>query len=257
MIAQTTFTALIGSAIFALADTAELKDMGPSPEAVSMVEDESFKGWILSEADKPWWSIKDGVITGGSLEKPVPLNTWLISEKEYENFELTFEIKFTGSEDKEQKNSGVQVRSHYDGKHMIGYQVDAGPSHPKRVINDGLGYWGDIFDEGRRRKLVTAINQDQLKASIKQWDGWNSYKIVCDGKEIKTWINGILAQDFTEPDAKIPANGIIALQAHKGGKFLVEFKEMKIKELPATEGSTKWGDPDVSNGGVKKKRKKK
>ncbi|MGJ8673485.1 3-keto-disaccharide hydrolase [Rubritalea sp.] len=230
--------------------------MEPSAEAVSITEENSFNGWVLSDADKPWWKIKDGIITGGSLEKPVPLNTWLILEEEYENFELTFQIKFTGSEDKEQKNSGVQVRSHYDGKHMIGYQVDAGPSHPQRVINDGLGYWGDIFDEGRRRKLVTAINQTELKASIKQWDDWNSYKIVCDGRTIKTWINGILAQDFTEPDPKVPANGIIALQAHKGGKFLVQFKNMKIKELPATEGSTKWGDPDMSNGGVKKKKRK-
>ncbi|MFC5049728.1 DUF1080 domain-containing protein [Rubritalea spongiae] len=250
------FAAFIGSAALCLAAESKLVDMSPSEDAISLFDGETLDGWVLTKADKPWWSVHDGTITGGSLKKNVPFNTWLVSEKQYENFELTFKIKLVdgGPPNDLLKNSGVQVRSHHAGKHVTGYQIDAGPTHPKQQINGGLGYWGNIWDEHRRGALVTAQNQESLKESVKQFDGWNSYKIICDGKNIKTWINGILAHDYTEPDAKIPANGILALQAHKGGKFLVHFKDLKIKELAATEGSTKWGDPDMSTGKKKKKR---
>ncbi|MGJ8672666.1 3-keto-disaccharide hydrolase [Rubritalea sp.] len=254
---KTTITALISSAALSFAGETELADMSPAEGAVPIFDGSSLDGWVLTNADQPWWSVKDGSISGGSLEKNVPFNTWLVSEKEYENFELTFQIKMIdgGAPEGLLKNSGVQVRSHHKGKNVTGYQIDAGPTHPKQLVNGGLGYWGNIWDEHRRGPLVTAENQELLKESVKQFDGWNSYKVICDGKNIKTWINGILAHDYTEPDAKIPANGIIALQAHKGGKFLAQFKDVKIKELPATADSTKWGDPDMSTGKKKKKQK--
>ena len=50
--------------------------------------------------------------------------------------------------------------------------------------------------------------------------------------------------------------GVIALQAHKGGKFLVHFKDLMVKELPATEGAVKWADTGVYKGRVKRSKKK-
>jgi len=247
--------------LFALAATATLTlaqdaDMSPAEDAVSLFDGKTLAGWKTSEADKKYWSVIDGAIAGGDLEKTVPRNVWLISEKSYENFELTFSVKITDGGGDGLKNSGIQVRSLATGKSVCGYQIDAGPTHPKTVINDGLGYWGNIWDEHRRGALVTAINQDKLKESVKQWD-WNTYKIVCDGKNIKTWINGILAHDYTEENDKVAADGIIALQAHSNGIFLAHFKDIKIKELAPTEGSTKWTDEGVLKGKVKKARKPK
>jgi len=227
-------------------------------EAVSMFDGESLKGWHTSEQDTPFFSVKDGEIRGGDLEKNVPRNVWLVSDKSYENFEMTFSIKFTdGGGDPLLKNSGIQVRSLVMGGGICGYQIDAGPTHPKTSINGGLGYWGNIWDEHRRGALVTASNPDQLMESVKQFDEWNDYKIICDGPNIKTWVNGILAHDYTEDNPKIAADGIIALQAHKGGKFLVHFKDLMIKELPATEGSPKWTDEGIIKGRVKKANKPK
>jgi hypothetical protein len=231
-------------------------DMSPSKDAVPMFDGKTLTNWKPAKGDEIFWSVKDGAIIGGDLKKPVPRNVWLISDKSYENFELTFAVKFTDGGGPGLKNSGVQVRSLPNKKGVMGYQIDAGPTHDKKVINGGLGYWGNIWDEHRRGGIVTAINQDKLMKRVKQFDGWNNYKIICNGTNIKTWINGILAHDYTEKNNQIAADGIIALQAHSGGKFLVHFKDIKIKELPATAGSPKWTDEGIIKGRVKVPRKK-
>lgn len=262
------YTALISSLIalslspLAAEENTEVKsetalhDMAATEDAVSLFDGETLAGWHTSEVDKPFFSVKEGVITGGDLENPVPRNVWLISDKSYENFELTFSIRIDDGGGSGLKNSGIQIRSLVIGKNICGYQVDAGPTHPSKEINGGLGYWGNIWDEHRRGPLVTAENQEQLLASVKQVNEWNTYKVIANGPRIRTWINGILAHDFTEENEKIAADGIIALQAHKGGKFQVCFKDLKIKELPATEGSPKWADEGIIKGRQRKPKKK-
>lgn len=242
-------TALVLSSSFAFAQDA---DMAPAEDAVSLFDGKTLANWKPAKGDAAFWSVKDGEIQGGDLKKPVPRNVWLISDKSFENFELTFSVKFTDGGGPGLKNSGVQVRSLPLGKSVCGYQIDAGPTHDKKVINGGLGYWGNIWDEHRRGPLVTAINQDKLMKSVKQFDGWNHYKVICNGTSIKTWINGILAHDYTEKNNKIAADGILALQAHSGGKFLVHFKDIKVKELPATAGSPKWTDEGIIKGRIKR-----
>lgn len=230
--------------------------MTAAKDATSLFNGKTLANWKPSKGDESFWSAKNGEITGGDLNNPVPRNVWLISDKSYENFELTFAVMFTDGGGPGLKNSGVQIRSLPIGRSICGYQIDAGPTHDKKTINGGLGYWGNIWDEHRRGPLVTASNQDKLIKSVKQFDSWNRYKIICNGTNIKTWINGILAHNYTETNSKIAANGIFALQAHSGGKFLVHYKDIMIKELPATTGSPKWTDPGIIKGRVKKSKKK-
>ncbi len=250
----------LSSFVLAKVDTTKttINIMAPAEDAISLFDGTTLTNWKPAKGDEIFWSVKDGMINAGDLQNPVPRNIWLISDKSYENFELTFAVKFTDGGGPGLKNSGVQVRSLPIGKHVCGYQIDAGPTHPTKEINGGLGYWGNIWDEHRRGPLVTAINQDKLMTSIKQFNGWNTYKIICNGPNIKTWINGILAHDYTEKQTDIiAANGILALQAHSGGKFLVHFKDIKVKELPATENSTKWTDKGVLKSRPKKKKQSK
>src|SRR5215510_2406292 len=76
-------------------------------------EDGVPKGWVVTEWSdlaKPapkdvQWTVKDGVLTGGKQR-----GTWLISEKEYADFILEFEIKLT-----ERGNSGVALRAPMKG----------------------------------------------------------------------------------------------------------------------------------------------
>jgi len=198
-------------------------------EPVSLFDGKSLTGWSVRAGEEKWWSVKDGMITGGSLEQPVPFNTFLSSEKPYQNFDLTFKIRLVKGDGF--INSGLQVRSKRvkDSGEMSGYQIDA-----------GIGYWGDIYDESRRNTaVVKPKDREAVSRAVKDWD-WNEYRILCEGRRIKTWINGFLVHDYTEPDSMIPQDGIFGLQAHSGGKFLVQMKDVFITELPETPGIAKW-----------------
>ena len=226
-----------------------LMDMSPSPGAQSLFDGQTLTHWAPQKGDESYWKVADGNIQGGDLSAPVRGNRWLVSDKSYENFELTFSVKFTDGGGTGLKNSGIQIRSWQMPRGIMGYQIDAGPTAEggraaakSRINNFGFGYWGNIWDEHRRGLIVNAENINRLTESIKQFDGWNQYKIVANGPNIKTWINGILAHDYTEEHPQIAADGIIALQAHAGGQFLVHFKDLAIKELPATPNSPKWTD---------------
>jgi putative membrane-bound dehydrogenase-like protein len=190
-------------------------------QPVSLFDGKTLNGWDIPEAERKWWKVEDGKIIGGSMEEKVPLNTFLSHSKTFTDFDLRFKVKLIKKEGF--ANSGIQVRSlRKADAHMSGYQVDA-----------GIGYWGTIWDEHRRnKKIATPVDEAALKAVVKDWD-WNDYRILCEGSRIRTWINGVLAIDYNETDPSIPLTGLIGFQAHSGGKFLVEFKDITIEELKA------------------------
>ena len=45
-----------------------------------------------------------------------------------------------------------------------------------------------------------------------------------------TWVNGVLALDYTDPAPKF-SDGIIALQLHSGGEGRMRFKDLQIRPL--------------------------
>src|SRR5688500_2847078 len=75
-------------------------------EPAPIFDGKSLEGW---EGDAKWWRLKDGLITGGSLEQKVDHNYFIATKKSYHNFELRVMIKLTGTEGF--INSGVQIRS--------------------------------------------------------------------------------------------------------------------------------------------------
>ncbi|WP_193214868.1 PVC-type heme-binding CxxCH protein [Luteolibacter marinus] len=200
----------------------------PAPP-VSLFDGKSLDGWQVLPGDEKWWRVEDGTITGGSLETEVPHNTFLATAKRYANFELQLKVRLVNGSGF--VNSGIQIRSIRvpDSAEMSGYQVDAGP-----------GWWGKLYDESRRNKVV---GEPVDAAAIRAEDfGWNDYRILCEGRRIRTWINGVAALDYTEANTSIPQDGLIGLQAHSGGKMLARFKDIQIRELPATEGIPLWED---------------
>ena len=57
------------------------------------------------------------------------------------------------------------------------------------------------------------------------------YKIRCEGRRIRLWINDVLTCDYIEKDESIPLEGFIALQAHSGPPFEASYRKIVIKEL--------------------------
>jgi hypothetical protein len=70
-----------------------------------------------------------------------------------------------------------------------------------------------------------------VEKAMKKED-WNQYEIRCEGKRIKTSINGVDMIDYTEPDDSIPQFGLLGLQIHSGGPAVASYKDITIEELP-------------------------
>lgn len=182
-----------------------------------LFDGKTFAGW---EGDtKKTWRIVKGVIEGGSLDEVVPRNEFLCTTKTFGDFELKVKFKLLG--DPKKANAGVQFRTKRIPKHheVIGYQADIGQQ-----------YWGALYDESRRKKVLAGPDRKVLEKAVKPND-WNEYRIRCEGPRIRLWLNGTLTVDYTEKDDKIERTGVIALQVHGGGKTKAMYRDITIVEL--------------------------
>jgi len=191
----------------------------PAPQGTPLFDGRTFSGW---EGDTTsTWRIEDGALVGGSLSTTVPRNEFLATTREYGNFVLRLEFKLEGTEG--QINAGVQFRSQRLAKpahEMIGYQADM-----------GAGYWGALYDESRRRKVLASPDPKAILTQLKPGD-WNSYEVRAEGRRIRLTLNGQQTVDYQEPDETLPQTGFIGLQVHGGGKALVRYRNIRIQELP-------------------------
>jgi putative heme-binding domain-containing protein len=197
--------------------------LGEAGEPRPLFDGSSLAGWDVRAGEETWWRVADGMIVGGSLEHNVPHNTFLATQESFADFELVFQIRLRGAGGF--VNSGVQIRSERvpDSHEMKGYQVDVGP-----------GWWGKLYDESRRNKVIGEPQDPAAVAAAVKEDGWNEYRIRAEGPAIRSWINGVAALAYVEQDAAIPLAGRIGIQVHGGGKALVEVKDIRIESLPAT-----------------------
>jgi hypothetical protein len=185
---------------------------------VSLFDGKSLDGW---EGDLKYWKARDGMIVG---ESPgIKHNEFLCTKQTFNNFELQVNFRILGDET---KNSGIQFRSKRvpDNTEVSGYQADIGE-----------GYWGCLYDESRRNKVLVQAPADQLAKVLKK-DDWNKYVIRCVGPHITLTLNGLTTVDYTEQDESVATSGIIGLQIHAGNKMEAQFKDLKIKRLEATTG---------------------
>ena len=196
--------------------------------AAELFDGKSLAGWA---GDAKWWRVQDGALTGGSLTEKVPHNYFLATKRSFQNFDLKLRLKLTGVPNTGMINSGVQIRSLRvpDSTEMSGYQVDAGE-----------GWWGKLYDESRRNKVIAeSANLSAVAAAVKR-DDWNEIRIRTEGSRIRSWVNGVPALDYTETAPNIPLDGHIGLQIHSGGMALVQVKDITIEELPPTPDAVTW-----------------
>ena len=187
-------------------------------EKISLFDGKTFTGWE-GETNKTW-RIADGAFIGGSLTGKVPHNEFICTTRQFTNFVLRVKFKLTGTEGF--VNGGVQFRSQRVPKHfeVSGYQADLGE-----------GWWGALYDESRRNKVLVKPEPGAVDRALKR-NEWNDYEIRCEGRRIRTSINGTLMVDYTEPDEKLPQFGIIGFQIHGGGVAEASYKEITLEELP-------------------------
>ena len=229
MIASRPFLVAALLALFTGFATAAPPPPERSDKAKPLFDGQTLDGW---EAPPPLlWSVQDGCITGGDGIKKIPYNDFLCTKASYSNFILHLKIKLTGDPKTGFINSGIQIRTRRNpaGHEVCGYQCDYGePS-----------WYGAIYDEGRRNRLMMKSDMDAIHKVLHLWD-WNDYVIKADGGHLQTWINGVQGVDYVEQDPDIASDGIIGIQLHGGGNTLVQVKDVYLEELPPTPNAITW-----------------
>ena len=116
----------------AKAQSGETTDQPRQP--VALFDGATLRGWQpVDPADSHFWTVADSCITGGDGQTLIPKNTYLRTEREYEDFELRCLFRLTGDHSTGFINSGIQYRSYIENDDIVGYQADI-----------GNGHWGDI-----------------------------------------------------------------------------------------------------------------
>lgn len=212
---NSTFTALILGSALVLSLGVSAKSGTPLTDGLT------FANWAGDTNQT--WRLVDGAFVGGSLKAKVPRNEFLRSTRSYTNFLLRVKFKLVGTEAGGFINGGVQVRSQPAANppnEMVGYQCDIGE-----------GWWGALYDESRRNKVLIKPDPKLVEQAVKKND-WNEYVIRCQGRRIQTTINGVQMIDYTEADESLPQHGLIGLQIHGGGPAEASYKDISIEELP-------------------------
>jgi hypothetical protein len=141
-------------------------------------------GWVIRQmrdVSKPassnarWFVNEQGILTGSDNR-----DTWILSEKEYGDFELELEFKLTAL-----GNSGVALRAPMQG--------DPAYDGLELQMVDPRYYEG----KGAPEQLCGAIYRGiPAKKDVFKAEDWNKYKITCQGPRVKVVLNGEVIQDF-------------------------------------------------------------
>lgn len=194
--------------------SAEEAEFRPEEGFTLLFDGKSLDGW---EGNEKMFRVEEGAIVAGTLKEPIPHNEFLCTEEKFGDFELRMKVKLVG----EGANAGIQFRTKRIADHheVIGYQADMGE-----------GWWGALYDESRRNKVLAGPSKETMQEIVKRED-WNDYVIRAEGKRIQLWLNGTKTVDYTEQDADIDATGVIAVQIHGGPASEASYKHIRIKEL--------------------------
>ncbi|MDF1657188.1 MAG: DUF1080 domain-containing protein [Verrucomicrobiales bacterium] len=205
---------------------------------VSLFDGETLTGWKPSTLGSAEYSVVDGTIYGKTVEGSP--NTFLLSEEEYGDFELEFEVKVHDS-----LNSGCQIRSRE--KSEADLAISGKNGKPAKDLNR---FWGPqvelesspgqsayIYGEATGRGWISQEPLDKEHSHDFMKNGeWNQIRIVAKGDNIKTFINGNAVADLTDAGIyETHPKGRIGLQVHgikkETGPFDVAWKNIRIKTL--------------------------
>jgi hypothetical protein len=203
----------------------------------------NLDGWVNFGGGK--FFVEDQCIVAEAING-IP-NTFLHTEKKYQNFELEFDVKLDTV-----LNSGVQIRSNIyqkdtqtirwggrfdeNGDKMIirkkrsagrfwGYQIEIDPT--------SRAWSGAIYEEAGRGFLHTPGINQEVKSALKPLE-WNHFRVRVKDHYIQSWVNGVMVGDVYDD---LTDNGYIALQLHGIGKNKlkankkIRWKNLSLKEL--------------------------
>lgn len=205
---------------------------------INLFDGENLDGWS-QHGGSAKYRIEDGCIVGQAV--PNSPNSFLCTEREFENFILEFDVLLEDDE----LNSGVQFRSQIAASQLsfvfrnakgeyvtntipvdrvYGYQVEIAAQKAEGA--------GGVYDEARRAMMPWWPEKGSKESEIFKDGEWNSYRVECQGDAIRTIVNGMVISDFNDA---LSLKGIIGLQVHGVGAdatpYQVRWKNIRIQEL--------------------------
>lgn len=170
-----------------------------------------LSGWKNYGAEK--WTVDRGQILGEAVTKEYG---YLGTEKTYVNFEMRGRFKAEGS-----GNSGIFYHSTIEGTAISGVQVEVDPRPDMHT--------GGLYESGPGGRQWLTWPSPAAEQAMKIGD-WNDVRFSVEGNHIVTYVNGVLAADYTDPKPKY-TDGIIALQLHAGGEGKMRFTDLSVREI--------------------------
>lgn len=191
------------------------------------------KGWLVREWDdleKPavgevGWTVEDGVLRPGARR-----GTWLVSEKEYGDFALEFEIKLT-----EKGNSGVALRAPmkgdpaFDGMELqvadLRYNPGAKDSELTGGVYRAIAPTEQVYQPTEWNRVRVELRGDRLRATIND-------KLVQD-VDLSTFDRPVKRHDGRDapPIKDRPRRGHIGFQHLSRENAPVQIRNARIQAL--------------------------
>ncbi|MEN8156152.1 MAG: family 16 glycoside hydrolase [Bacteroidota bacterium] len=194
---------------------------------ITLFDGETLDGWRASESAGSWKVVDGAIVTSGDRSHLFYVGD--VMEHNFTNFELSVDVKTRPG-----SNSGIYFHTAYqeEGWPEKGYEC--------QVINSNPPTKTGGYVEHKMTGSIYAI-RNLWKAPVPD-DIWFNYRIVVRGKTIQTFINEMLAAEYTEPDqvyrpgnmaGRLLGSGTFALQCHDP-ESEVHYKNIKVKPLPDT-----------------------
>ncbi|MEN8226617.1 MAG: family 16 glycoside hydrolase [Bacteroidota bacterium] len=196
-----------------------------SDEWISLFDGETLDGWKASENTSSWKIEEGAIVTAG--DRSHLFYDGKVMDHSFKNFEFVVDVKTTPG-----SNSGIYIHTEFqkEGWPAKGYECQViNSNHPAEP--------GDHMEHKMTGSIYAIRNVWKSPVPDNQWF---NYRIVVQGKSIQTFINGMLAAEYTEPEeiyrsggmeGRILGSGTFAFQCHDPGS-IVYYKNIKVKPLP-------------------------
>lgn len=222
----------------------------PKPDAsgwITLFNGKDLTGW---EGLEGYWSVVDGAIQMSEVkENSKQTNLILLCSKDYPEKFANFELRYSYRYITPTGNSGMQIRGKIDNPKMLhvgGYQADNDPANQfTGIIYDEGGVAGGrgimskrgertVYDSSGKRTSTPLDKSDaEIKKAIKPVGEWNECVVVADGNRIVYSINGQVTTELIDDHPKACRDGVIGIQMHGGHTMTLQYKDIKIRMLPA------------------------
>ncbi|WP_165043659.1 DUF1080 domain-containing protein [Dysgonomonas sp. ZJ709] len=219
-----------------------------STEPNTLTAEEAADGWVLLFDGKTmdgWRDYNDSVLTepwhvvDGCIQAKgdgSDASGYIVSEKQYENFELSWDWKLSKG-----GNSGmlyhVVERPQFAVPYVTGpeYQLIDTPNFPEPL------------EDWQKLGVDYAMHlPDTTLMKVNPYGEWNNSKIIFDNGHVEHWLNGVKILEFEAwtddwfdrknsgkwahaPEYGLAKKGVFCLQDHG---YPASFRNIKVKELP-------------------------